>query len=127
MNNQQLDATVHRPKRRRYRKQVTPETLELPADRIITEPERAALTTIGRSWWFRLEQRGEVPRRIKLGPKKCGWLLSEIQAWVAARVAARDTEPPAAAPAAAIAGAKRRREALRAAKERDSATPQGQQ
>lgn len=39
---------------------------------------------------WRLEKAGRFPRRIKLGPNSVGWLESEIEDWIAARVAERD-------------------------------------
>jgi prophage regulatory protein len=40
---------------------------------------------------LRLEKDGKFPRRVQLGANRVAWLLSEIDAWVAARVAERDT------------------------------------
>ena len=34
-----------------------------------------------------LELRGEFPKRIKLGERASGWLESEVDAWIAERVA----------------------------------------
>ena len=48
------------------------------------------MTGYCRNWWFRLEREGLVPKRIKLGPKRVGWLESELQAWLQERAAARD-------------------------------------
>jgi len=44
----------------------------------------------------RLEARGEFPRRVHISENRVGWLLSEIDDWIAARVAERDTEGAAA-------------------------------
>jgi prophage regulatory protein len=50
---------------------------------------------------LRLEKAGKFPKRIQIGPGRVGWLDAEIDAWQAARVAARDAgiqqarvEPP---------------------------------
>lgn len=40
---------------------------------------------------FRLERDGKFPKRVPLGPNSVGWLASEIDAWIAARVAQRDS------------------------------------
>ena len=32
---------------------------------------------------LRLEKAGKFPRRIQIGARRVGWLLSEIEAWVA--------------------------------------------
>lgn len=34
--------------------------------------------------------KGLFPKPIKLGPQASGWLLSDVEAWLAARVAAND-------------------------------------
>lgn len=39
---------------------------------------------------LRLEKTGKFPRRIKVGPNRVAWLLTEVEAWVAARVVERD-------------------------------------
>ena len=37
---------------------------------------------------LRLEKQGKFPRRIKLGARRVGWRVSEIEAWIAERVSA---------------------------------------
>ena len=39
---------------------------------------------------YRLEKQGLFPKRLTLGPNSVGWLESEIDAWIKARVAERD-------------------------------------
>lgn len=39
----------------------------------------------------RLEKAGRFPKRVQLGPNSVGWLEDEIQAWIEARAAARET------------------------------------
>ena len=38
----------------------------------------------------RLEKAGRFPQRIKLGPNRVAWVLSEVEAWVRERIAERD-------------------------------------
>jgi prophage regulatory protein len=38
---------------------------------------------------WRLERKGEFPKRIKLGERRVGWDLDEIMAWIEARKALR--------------------------------------
>lgn len=64
-----------------------------PTDRIVFEPEREAITGFSSNWWWRLEQAGRVPKRIKLSERRVGWLLSELEAWVRERAALRDAMP----------------------------------
>jgi prophage regulatory protein len=40
---------------------------------------------------WRLEKRGQFPKRVALGPGRRGWAEHEIDAWIAARIRARDT------------------------------------
>ena len=56
---------------------------------IVREPERFRITGLSRVQWWRLEQTGEVPRRIQLGVNSVGWLKHELESWVADRVARR--------------------------------------
>ncbi|MGD8122272.1 helix-turn-helix transcriptional regulator [Vibrio sp. TRT 2004] len=51
-------------------------------DRIIRETERLHLTSISRSHAWVLEQKGQFPKRIKLGNRSVGWKLSQILAWI---------------------------------------------
>ncbi len=44
----------------------------------------------------RLESRGLFPRRVQLGPRTIVWRAQEVQAWLDARAAERDSEPKAA-------------------------------
>lgn len=37
----------------------------------------------------RLEQAGTFPKRVQLGQARVAWLLSEVEAWIEARVAKR--------------------------------------
>ncbi len=38
----------------------------------------------------RLEKAGKFPRRVQLGPAAVGWVESEVDDWIAAKVAERD-------------------------------------
>jgi prophage regulatory protein len=39
----------------------------------------------------RLEAAGKFPKRVQLGPGRVGWVDEEVQGWLAARIAERDT------------------------------------
>ena len=39
----------------------------------------------------RLETAGLFPKRVHLGPARVGWVDTEVQSWLAARIAERDT------------------------------------
>jgi prophage regulatory protein len=71
-----------------------------PTDRIVFEPEREAITGFARQWWYSLEKKGRVPKRIKLGDRRVGWKLSELEAWLEACAALREAGGDDARPAA---------------------------
>jgi prophage regulatory protein len=54
-------------------------------DAIIREPECRRRTGLSRSTRWRLERRGQFPRRRQLSPGCSGWIASEIAAWIAGR------------------------------------------
>ena len=54
-------------------------------DRIIREPECYRVTGLSRTTRWRLEYRDEFPQRIRLSAGCTGWLLSEVEEWLAAR------------------------------------------
>ena len=58
---------------------------QLNADRIIREGERREITGLSRTTWWRLEIRGEAPKRVKLGSNSVGWRWSELMNWVRTR------------------------------------------
>ena len=45
-----------------------------------------------RSHLWRLERDGRFPRKIRLGPNSIGYVESEIDEWIAARIAERDDQ-----------------------------------
>ncbi|MGQ7949565.1 helix-turn-helix transcriptional regulator [Providencia huashanensis] len=51
-------------------------------DRLVREQERKRITSISRSTAWKLEREGKFPQRKQLGPKSCGWLLSDLLIWI---------------------------------------------
>ena len=49
-------------------------------------------TGLSRSEIYRRIREGGFPKPVKLGEKASAWVLAEIEAWVAARIAARDAK-----------------------------------
>ena len=39
----------------------------------------------------RLEAEGRFPKRVKLGASRVGWIENEVEDWLLARIAERDT------------------------------------
>ena len=63
--------------------------METESTRIVREPERRAKTGISTSTWYELQATGAAPLPIKLTKRSVGWLESELDEWLAARVAER--------------------------------------
>jgi prophage regulatory protein len=63
--------------------------------RIITQKELRLLVPYTPQHILRIEKAGKFPLRLHLGPNKVGWLLIEIEAWIASR---RTASPPPAPP-----------------------------
>ena len=57
---------------------------------IVREPERFRITGLSRVQWWRLERAGRVPRKVQLGDNSIGWVRSELETWLAERIAIRD-------------------------------------
>lgn len=62
-----------------------------PPERLITRRELCQMVPYTPQHILRLEKQGKFPRRIHVGANRVAWLLSEVQAWIAARAAERDT------------------------------------
>lgn len=57
--------------------------------RFIRLPEVLHLTGVSRSTLYDLIKRGDFPGSVSLGGKSVAWLSSEIETWMAERLAAR--------------------------------------
>ncbi len=62
---------------------------DLP-DRLIDAKERRLLVPYSDMHVWRLERDGKFPKRIKIGPNRVAWRLSEILAWIDEKADARD-------------------------------------
>jgi len=58
--------------------------------RLITRAELSQIVPYTGQHILRLEKSGKFPRRVRVGANRVAWLLSEVEAWVAARVSERD-------------------------------------
>jgi len=54
-------------------------------DRILLKQERRHTTGVSDVTWWRMEKRGEAPKRRQISPGRVGWLESEILAWMKSR------------------------------------------
>src|SRR5262245_58970709 len=57
---------------------------------IAREAQRCELTGVPTSTWYDLQNAGLAPKPIPLGPRARGWLIEELEEWVAQRRAERD-------------------------------------
>lgn len=57
--------------------------------RIIRKPELLQMIGLSDPTVWRMEKKGNFPKRLRLGGNSCGWLESEINGWLADRAAAR--------------------------------------
>ena len=53
--------------------------------RIVTKKELRLIVPYSPQHVLRLEKLGKFPRRIKIGERRVGWRLSEIENWLAIR------------------------------------------
>lgn len=61
-----------------------------PQNTLMKLPEVEADTGKKRSAIYAEIQAGTFPRPVKIGPRASAWVASEIQDWIAARIAERD-------------------------------------
>jgi prophage regulatory protein len=52
---------------------------------LISRSEQKRLVPISDTTVWRMEQRGEFPRRISISPGRVAWARSEIESWLAER------------------------------------------
>lgn len=62
-------------------------------DRIISSKELLVILPYSQMNIWRMEQAGKFPRRIKLSSNRVGWSLREVEAWIEARKAERQSPP----------------------------------
>ncbi len=83
-------------KRAARRQQALLETSRSGLRQIVRWPELEVMTGRGRTSIQQDIIEGHFPRPISLGGRAVGWLLKEIEAWIAARAAERDQHIEAA-------------------------------
>jgi prophage regulatory protein len=62
---------------------------DMPAT-ILKLPEVSQRTSLSRSHLYSLIAEGAFPKQVRLGTRAVGWLESEVDSFIAARVAERD-------------------------------------
>jgi len=59
--------------------------------RVLRQRDVYDATKLPKSSMYALIARKEFPAPVKLGPRASGWLAAEVEAWLASRIAARDS------------------------------------
>ena len=59
-------------------------TIDLPV--IINKKQLALIVPYSPQHILRLEKLGKFPKRIKIGERRVGWRLSDVEAWLAERM-----------------------------------------
>lgn len=59
--------------------------MESGLPRVITKRELRLIVPYCPQHILRLEKKGKFPRRIQIGPRRVGWYLTDIKAWLDAR------------------------------------------
>ncbi len=65
----------------------------MPTINIYRLPQVIAKTGLSRSSIYAMVAAGRFPKQIKLGPRRVGWVESEIVDWIDAQVAASRLRP----------------------------------
>ena len=60
-----------------------------PIKRIIRKKELLSMIALSDATVWRMEKAGNFPKRLQLGGNSCGWLIAEVDDWIASRAAAR--------------------------------------
>ena len=68
--------------------------IQLNRLRLITKKELRELVPYTPQHIHRLEKAGRFPQRLQLGPNRVGWRLSDIEAWINARLPAGVSATP---------------------------------
>ena len=60
--------------------------------RILRPREVAAMTSLSRSTLYDLVKVGQFPSSVRIGRRRIGWDRREVEAWIEARLGARDRQ-----------------------------------
>ena len=63
--------------------------------RVISWRELSEMIPFTRQHVLRLEKAGRFPRRLQIGARRVGWLATEIEDWLAAKINDRERPTPA--------------------------------
>ena len=61
-------------------------------EQILSDNQVEERTSLSRTTRWRKEQEGTFPKRVVISRNRVGWVASEIDQWIAERLAARDQD-----------------------------------
>ena len=53
--------------------------------KILRVRDATRITGLSRTTLWRLERRGDFPKRLRLSQNSCGWVAQEVEEWIASR------------------------------------------
>jgi prophage regulatory protein len=77
----------HSPERKDFNSETELPAKEATAVAILDEGRVEAVTSLSRTTRWRLERRGQFPKRVRLSPGRVGWRQADIEAWISSRAA----------------------------------------
>ncbi|WP_340609413.1 helix-turn-helix transcriptional regulator [Xenorhabdus bharatensis] len=63
-----------------------------PKENLIRLPEVQRRTGYGKAWLYKLIQAGQFPKQVKIGTRSVAFIESEVDAWIAQRIAESSSE-----------------------------------
>jgi predicted DNA-binding transcriptional regulator AlpA len=76
---------MHKAVQMSYRDDAGLVPASLPDDAILTRAQTCALTNLSEDTLARLHQRGEGPPRVQLSPRRVGYAIGALRAWLQER------------------------------------------
>lgn len=66
------------------------------SNRLLRKNQVMSLTGLRSTMLWKLEQRGEFPKRVRITNRASAWPANEVESWVAQRIASRGSQAVAA-------------------------------
>ncbi|WP_426576595.1 helix-turn-helix transcriptional regulator [Xenorhabdus stockiae] len=66
--------------------------ITIPKENLIRLPEVQRRTGYGKAWLYKLIQAGQFPKQVKIGTRSVVFIESEVDAWIAQRIAESSSE-----------------------------------
>lgn len=66
--------------------------MQVQTQQVIRLPRVLEMVGMSKGSIYNFIKAGTFPKPVKIGPKASGWLLHEVQDWIASRIDARDSQ-----------------------------------